>query len=378
MRKTQIPIIAVAVFSMVILLAQGNLDKAFALEAYYYNVTAPRNTVEILDGVTSSAFGNGGTSKFIGEGITAGSGLIGQQINKVGIHLEKVTDGQTLFGTIYVGFWNVSPEPTIANALQIFGSMSANSVADAETLYNFTLSTGNYTIPVNSAVGAFYIDPIGSGSGSDGIYISGKNNAFGGNPTRATCHVNNSTTNADCFNTSVCTLGCGGQWSVDTTTDIIMLMSATITEEGEEGNQSGGFCGNGTLRDCLGDRNALSGLVPANQNITSIATTLGQGIGIINPNDENPRTNGTGLFLMLITGSFFAIALMSTVHTLNMRGYISASIREIDPVFWLFLVVGTVSVAWYLDWIDDIIFFAMTVGLAGLIAFGVLKHFGRA
>jgi len=156
-----------------------------------------------------------------------------------------------------------------------------------------------------------------------------------------------------------------------------------IPDSGEEdetptNNQSGGFCGNGTLRDCLGDRNALSGLVPANQNITSIATTLGQGIGIINPNDENPRTNGTGLFLMLITGSFFAIALMSTVHTLNMRGYISASIREIDPVFWLFLVVGTISVSWYLDWIDDIIFFAMTVGLAGLIAFGVLKHFGRA
>lgn len=150
-------------------------------------------------------------------------------------------------------------------------------------------------------------------------------------------------------------------------------------EGAEEGgnNQVNGFCGNGTLRDCMGDSNALSGLVPANQNITSVGTTIGQGIGIINPNDENPKTNGVGLFLMLITGAFFAIALMSTVHTLNMRGYISASVKEIDPIFWLFLVVGTVSVAWYLDWIDDIIFAAMTVGLAGLIAFGVLKHFGR-
>ena len=142
-------------------------------------------------------------------------------------------------------------------------------------------------------------------------------------------------------------------------------------------NQDNGFCGNGTLRDCLGDHSALAGLLPANQNITTVATTIGQGIGIINPNDENPRTNGTGLFLMLITGTFFAVALMTTVHTLNMRGYISASVREIDPIFWLFLVVGVVSVAWYLDWIDDIIFFSMTVGLAGLIAFGVLKHFGR-
>jgi hypothetical protein len=148
-------------------------------------------------------------------------------------------------------------------------------------------------------------------------------------------------------------------------------------EEEQVGNQEGGFCGNGTLRDCMGDSNALSGLVPANENITSVGTTICQGIGLCSPDDENPRTNGTGLFLMLITGSFFAIALMSTVHTLNMRGYISASVKEIDPIFWLFLVVGTISVAWYLDWIDDIIFAAMTVGLAGLVAFGVLKHFGR-
>jgi hypothetical protein len=155
-------------------------------------------------------------------------------------------------------------------------------------------------------------------------------------------------------------------------------LSDPSEEEGEEeGNQVGGFCGLGTLRDCLGSNSALSGLVPANQNITSIGTTIGQGVGLINPNDENPRTNGVGLFYMLITGSFFAIALMTTIHTLNMRGFISASVKEIDPIFWLFLVVGTVSVAWYLDWIDDIIFAAMTVGLAGLISFGVLKHFGR-
>jgi hypothetical protein len=148
-------------------------------------------------------------------------------------------------------------------------------------------------------------------------------------------------------------------------------------EEETSGNQQNGFCGNGTLRDCMGNNNALSGLVPPNENITSVGTTICQGIGLCNPDDENPRTNGTGLFLMLITGTFFAIALMSTVHTLNMRGYISASVKEIDPIFWLFLVVGTVSVSWYLDWIDDIIFAAMTVGLAGLVAFGVLKHFGR-
>jgi hypothetical protein len=161
-------------------------------------------------------------------------------------------------------------------------------------------------------------------------------------------------------------------------TDSLKTILLGAPEEPEPvGNQQNGFCGNGTLRDCMGDSNALSGLVPANENITSVGTTICQGIGLCSPDDENPRTNGTGLFLMLITGSFFAIALMSTVHTLNMRGYISASVKEIDPIFWLFLVVGTVSVAWYLDWIDDIIFAAMTVGLAGLVAFGVLKHFGR-
>ena len=348
-------LVALAIFSMVILLGQNNIDKVFALEAYYYNVTAPRNTVEILDGVTSSAFGNGGTSKFIGEGITAGSGLIGQQINKVGIHLEKVTDGQTLFGTIYVGFWNISPEPTIANALRIFGSMSANSVADAETLYNFTLTTGNYTIPVNSAVGAFYIDPIGSGSGSDGIYISGKNNAFGGNPTRATCHVNNSTTDANCFNTSVCTLGCGGQWSVDTTTDIVMLMSAVITESEVDNtcitNPETVFCRLGGTND--NSTTGIGGIVGSG------LITLGCNVIFVDCSDDtNPATNGLGLLIFIasifvVVGMFywamgtraFEMPLFIWIVIIIALSAFFTIIGIIDPVFLIISIIAIVALS---------------------------------
>jgi hypothetical protein len=244
------------------------------------------------------------------------------------------------------------------------------ALSDTDTITAF--NTAQATIVLDSENDIFYVGGIeADGTGNTVIGYNFANDVITTTVILQVFPSSSETSNLGMeFTSSINTVYLGS-------TTTIYVIDFGGAEEEEEGNQVDGFCGLGTLRDCLGSQSALSGLVPANQNMTSVGTTIGQGIGLIDPNNENPRTNGVGLFYMLITGSFFAIALMTTIHTLNMRGFISASVKEIDPIFWLFLVVGTVSVAWYLDWIDDIIFAAMTVGLAGLISFGVLKHFGR-
>lgn len=286
----------------IFLLVSFDVEKVHALEAIYYNVVEPRNDVQILDGVSSSAFGTADTSKFIGEEITSTSSLVGQRISKVGIHMEKVTDGQTLLGTVYIGFWGNTAEPTLANALRIFGSIPANNIANSNTQYNFSLASGmNYTIPANSAVGAFYIDPLGSGSGSDGIFISAKNEAFNGLPTRATCNVNNSTLTQSCFDAVVCTMGCGTQWA-DSTMDVIMLMSAEVPDEEEE--EISEFCQDPNNEDLLrckleNQGGALGGDFTNNPfDISSSSSNILIQTGFLDGSDTNPATNGTGYLLL--------------------------------------------------------------------------------
>lgn len=77
---------------------------------------------------------------------------------------------------------------------------------------------------------------------------------------------------------------------------------------------------------------------------------------------------------MLITGTFFACAVLSTIAIANTRFGAGISYTEIPKEFWLFLVVGAVAFSWYMQWIPDVVFYGMIVGLAGLFAFGLYKH----
>ena len=150
-------------------------------------------------------------------------------------------------------------------------------------------------------------------------------------------------------------------------------LASDDTEPPTNGNQVDGVCQNGTALQCVGDRSTIN-QITGGQQITEVVNDLGNGLGIFNSTNTDIKTNGTGLLLMIMTGTFFASALLGTVHQLNQKGWISASIRDVDPIFWLFLVIGTVSFAFYLQWIPDIVFYGMVVGLAGLFAFGIYRH----
>jgi len=258
----------------------------------------------------------------------------------------------------------------------LFGSISANSIADSETQYNFTI-TSNYTIPNNSAVGAFYIDPLGSGSGSDGIFLSAKTNGFGSTQTRAICHINNTTSTGDCFNFSVCTLGCAGQWAADTTTDIVMLMSTEIIEEEppNEGNAVNGVCQDGTALDCVGSGTSPFAGITGGRPVTDVTVALTDGLGLTEcGEDGDQETCGSGLFTFLF--------LLLITEFLALAGYLGfthktgggTNLMDI-ALFMLIIAFVDLSIAFYLNWIPDVVFYTIIVITSALLAFGFMRHF---
>lgn len=132
----------------------------------------------------------------------------------------------------------------------------------------------------------------------------------------------------------------------------------------------------GTVLDCIGDRSTIQS-VTGGRNLTDVSNDLFCGLGIVQTfctNDNNVKTNGTGIILMLITGGLFAGITLSTIGIANSRFGAGISYTEIPKEFWLFLVVGVITLAWYLGWIEDLVFLAMAVGIAGLFSFGLYKH----
>jgi hypothetical protein len=136
----------------------------------------------------------------------------------------------------------------------------------------------------------------------------------------------------------------------------------------------------GTLAQCLAENGgSLSGFTNGGSqyNITEAGTIIGQGLGVIDPDNDDPQTNGIGLFYMLATGTLFAGITFATVATVNNRFHANISYTEIPKEFWLFLVIGVVSLAFYLHWIPDIVFYGLVIGLAGLFSFGLYRHFAK-
>lgn len=158
----------------------------------------------------------------------------------------------------------------------------------------------------------------------------------------------------------------------------IRELDPTATEDAEGGNQIDGRCGNGTALECIGDRGTLNAITGA-PALTTVVTDLGNGLGIFNSTNTDPETNGSGLFLMLATGVFFFAISVSTVGIANAKfnANISYSDSAMHPYYLLFLVAGVISLSWYLNWVPDIVFYGMVVGIAGLFAFGVYRNIGR-
>lgn len=142
---------------------------------------------------------------------------------------------------------------------------------------------------------------------------------------------------------------------------------------GGGGNAENGRCGVGTALDCVGDRSLIN-KITGGTDVAVVGGDLFCGVGLNATCSGDIKTNGTGLLLMLMTGSFFAGLVFLTIGAANTKFGAGIAYTEIPKEFWLFLVVGVVSFAFYMQWIPDIVFYGMMVGLAGLFSFGLYKH----
>jgi hypothetical protein len=140
------------------------------------------------------------------------------------------------------------------------------------------------------------------------------------------------------------------------------------------GNQENGRCGVGTALDCVGDRSLIN-QVTGGTSWGTLGNALFGGIGLVNTTASNDiKDNGTGLLLMLMLGAFFSSITIATIGVANSKFGAGISYTEIPKEYWLFLVIGVVAVAFYLQWIPDIVFYTLVLGMAGLFSFGLYKH----
>lgn len=89
------------------------------------------------------------------------------------------------------------------------------------------------------------------------------------------------------------------------------------------------------------------------------------------PLNGDAETNGSGLFL-----TWFLFIFTGGIMVGVSRKF-TFSLTNIPAEFWLGLVVLIIGISWYLNWIPDILFYGIIVGLAGLFAFGLYRSMGK-
>lgn len=143
-----------------------------------------------------------------------------------------------------------------------------------------------------------------------------------------------------------------------------------LCDDDDFGIGDDGIC-TGTVSQCLPDTcqgfSCVSGGDPLCESVGDMVIPL----ITTNSTNDDCETNGSGILLMLITGTFFAGLTFMTVAGANKRFGTSIQFTDIPKEYWLFLVIGVVGVAFYFNWIPDIIFYGMVIGLAGLFTFGL-------
>lgn len=155
--------------------------------------------------------------------------------------------------------------------------------------------------------------------------------------------------------------------------------------EGEEepiSGQENGVClnidanGDGRINvlDCVGSVTAFEGFT-SGQNATDVTATITDGLGLTNCGD-NPdhETCGSGLFMFI-----FALLIFEGLSLALYLGFttrLGAEKQLVDILLIMLMIAfATLSLAFYLNWIPDIVFYAIVVLIAGFLAFGIVAKF---
>ena len=103
------------------------------------------------------------------------------------------------------------------------------------------------------------------------------------------------------------------------------------------------------------------------RNITDTSNDLFCSLGITDCDNPDIQTNGTGMFMLLI------LIIISYAFVVAIHHFAHASITSINPMFVLLIGIVDITIAFFLGWIPDYIFYTVIVLLIGLGGFGLYR-----
>lgn len=147
-------------------------------------------------------------------------------------------------------------------------------------------------------------------------------------------------------------------------------------------NGTADLCFNDTNGDGIADNGQLGslGAYRSNANLTQFGSDVFCAFGINQSacTNKNIKTNGVGVtYLILLI--IISYAFLVFIHYNAQKALRGSSIQVMDalsinPMLLIVMLFLDVGVAWYLAWIDGIIFYTIIAVLAGFTAFGLYKR----
>lgn len=114
-------------------------------------------------------------------------------------------------------------------------------------------------------------------------------------------------------------------------------------------------------------------------NFTEVGSQWFCAFGVGSCTDTNPKTNGVGLFylmlLIVLSYAFLVFIHYSAVTKLSGQQVQVMDMLHINPILLLVMLIIDLGITWKLGWIDDTILALIVVAIAGLTSFGFLKKF---
>lgn len=113
-------------------------------------------------------------------------------------------------------------------------------------------------------------------------------------------------------------------------------------------------------------------------NVTKFGTDLGCAFGLTSCTNKDIKTNGVGLFYLMII-IIWSYAALVFIHyeakKLGSAGNVHVTeVLNINPILLVVMLFIDVGITFYLGWIPDLIFYSAVVGVIGIASFGIYRH----
>lgn len=103
------------------------------------------------------------------------------------------------------------------------------------------------------------------------------------------------------------------------------------------------------------------------RNITDTSNDLFCSLGITDCDNTDITTNGTGMFMLLI------LIIISYAFVVAIHHFAHSPLSNINPMLVLLIGIVDITIAFFLGWIPDYIFYSVIVLLIGLGGFGLYR-----